>query len=98
MGSMLERAVLGEKGLGGGGVPAPGGLYTTCAAGTWWKQGRWTGGWWPSHWVPSCEQSGRGRQRREEAPCLQLREPWYVPHTETEAWGSQVCQGELACW
>lgn len=34
------------------------------------------GGWWPGHWVPLCEQLERGQQHLEEAPCLQLREPW----------------------
>lgn len=55
-------------------------------------------GWWPSRWVPLCEQSERGRQRQEEAPCRQLREPWYVSRTEMEAWGSWLRQVELAWW
>lgn len=46
--------------------------------------------WWPSLWVPSCEQSVGGRQRREEALCPQPQLPWYMPHTwmgSLPAWG-----------
>ena len=39
------------------------------------------GGWWPSRWAPLCEQSVGGRQHQEEVLCLQLRVPWYVPHS-----------------
>ena len=52
------------------------------------------GDWWPNHWVPSCEQSVGGRQRREEAPCLQLRPPWCVSHSRMgslPAWGPSGC-------
>lgn len=52
------------------------------------------GGWWPSHWVPSCEQSVGGRQHQEEALCLQPQLPWYVP---TPGWGPCLLGGSSEC-
>lgn len=79
--NLLERAVLGEKwwwmSLHLGGSDPQG----RCAAGTWCRQERRMGGWWPSRWAPSCEQSVEDQQHREEAPCPQPRLPWYAPHT-----------------